>query len=240
MPSVTVNATLQGRVFYTLSAGLINWTSQVRDASTGSTATTYTSGFSQGGAIRVYLIAGRSGYVGHCSRVFLFFDNLDTLTGGGTITAATLKVYNASSSNAINTIPVEATAWGSNGTSTTLSTSDYSNLNQSIPYASEKLTWSSGYNDYSLNNVCIAEMNANGYLNVAVIEGQYDYGNTSPALNQSSETASVRFLDSTNKIKLELTYTAAGYGNDVINVPSSSVKSIINIASGDIDTVINV
>jgi hypothetical protein len=82
-------------------------------------------------------------------------------------------------------------------------------------------------------------MNADGYLNVAVIEGEHDYGNTNPTLNDLSESASVRFNDPTNPIKLELTYTT-GYGNSVINIPKASIDSIINVSSANIDTVINV
>lgn len=241
MPSTTVNATLQGRVFYELSAASINWISQVRDTSTGTTATTYTTPNSVAGALRVYLTTSRSGVLGYCSRVFLFFDGLDTATGGGTITAATLKVYSSGGSNTINTIPVEATAWGGDGRITTLSTSDYSNLDQSVPYASEDLSWGgSSYNDFTLNATSIAAMNTNGYLNVAVIEGEHDYGNTSPTLDDTSEFATVRFLDGTNPIKLELTYSSAGYGNDMMGVASANIGEVIGVATADIDNIIGV
>lgn len=240
MPSTTVNATLQGRVFYTLNAALINWTSQVRDASTGLTANTYTTTNAVGGAIRVYLVNSRTGVSGHCSRVFLFFDNLDTATAGGTITAATLKVYNSGGSNAINTIAVEATAWGGDGSTTTLSTSDYSNLDQSTAYSSEDLSWGgASYNDFALNATAISAMNTDGYLNVAVIEGEHDYGNTSPTLDDSSETATVRFVDGTNPIKLELTYTT-GYGNKVIGVDKTNIGEVTGVATADIGKVIGV
>ncbi len=240
MPSTTVNATLQGKVYYSLSAALINWTSQVRDTSNGTSASTYTSPASIGGAIRVYLITSRSGVAGYCGRVFLFFDDLDTATGGGTITAATLKVYNSGGSNSINTIPVEATAWGGDGTTSTLSISDYSNLDQSVPYASEDLSWGgASYNDFALNATAIAAMNTDGYLNVAVIEGEHDYGNTSPTLDDTSELASVKFVDGTNPIKLELTYTT-GYGNTVTGVATANIGEVNGVATANIGKVIGV
>lgn len=240
MPSTTVNATLQGRVLYNLSAALINWTSQVRDASTGTSVSTYISPAQIAGAIRVYLVNSRSGVAGYCGRVFLFFDDLDTATGGGTITAATLKVYNSGGSNTINTIPVEATAWGGDGTTTALSTSDYSNLDQSVPYASEDLSWGgASYNDFVLNATAIAAMNTNGYLNVAVIEGEHDYGNTSPTLDDISELATVKFVDSFNPIKLELTYSTI-YGNTVMGVASANIDNVIGVATADIDNIIGV
>lgn len=241
MPSTTVNATLQGRAAMSYSAALINWTSQVRDATFGTLINTYTTNNTIGGAIRTYLISSRGGYQGHCSRVFLFFDGLDTATGGGTITAATLKVYNSSFANFINTIAVEATAWGGDGSTTTLSSGDYSALDQSTAYSSEDLSWGGAtYNDFVLNATAIAAMNTNGYLNVAVIEGEHDYGNTSPTLNDTSETATVRFVDGTNPIKLELTYSAAGYSNNVLGVAAANISKINGVATANIGKVVGI
>ena len=241
MPSTTVNATLQGKVAITYSASLINWTSQVRDATFGTATSTYTTNTTIGGAIRAYLISSRGGYAGHCSRVFLFFDGLDTATGGGTITAATLKVYNSSTSNSIDTIAVEATAWGGDGSTTTLASGDYSNLDQSTTYSSSRLSWSgAAYNDFTLNATAITAMNNDGYLNVAVIDSTYDQGNTSPSLNSTSDTATVRFNDPSNPIKLELTYSAAGYSNNVAGIASANIAEVTGVATANIGKVIGV
>ena len=241
MPSTTVNATLQGKAAITYSASLINWTSQVRDAIVGTSISTYTANATIGGSIRVYLISSRGGYAGHCSRVFLFFDGLDTATGGGTITAATLKVYNGSSSNSIDTIAVEATAWGGDGSTTTLASGDYSRLDQSTTYSSSRLSWSgAAYNDFTLNATAITAMNNDGYLNVAVIDNTYDQGNTSPSLNSTSDTATVNFNNPSNPIKLELTYSAAGYSNKVLGVSSATIAKINGVATADIAEVLGV
>ena len=239
MPTTTVNATLQGRAIFQTTQALINWKAQVRDASSSTVTTTYTSANSVGGAIRVYLISSRGSFSGFCGRIFLFFDDLDTATGGGTITAATLKVYNPSSSNAIDTVPVESTAWNA-GTDTTLDAADYSNLDQSVTYSNTKLTWGGGYNDYTLNATAISAMNTDGYLNTAVIEGEHDQGNTNPTTGATSETATVRFLDSSNPIKLELTYTPAGYGHDINGVSSGNIVSVNGVATADIVSFIGV
>ena len=238
--SATVDATYQGYVYLNYSAALINWTGQVRNATTGTGAATYTSNSSNTIAIRASLQASRSGYVGTCNRVFLFFDGLDTATGGGTITAATLRVWGAGSSQITDTIVVEGTAWGGGGDTSTLSTGDYDSLDHSTAYSPKDLSWGGAvYNDFVLNSTAIADMNANGYLNCAVIEGDYDYDNQNPTVG-TSVIAGVEFLDPTNKIKLNLTYTAAGYGNDVIGVASANIDSVIGVATADIDNIIGV
>ena len=42
MPTSTINATYQGRVILNVSNFFVNWLSQVRNATTGSLASTYT------------------------------------------------------------------------------------------------------------------------------------------------------------------------------------------------------
>jgi len=240
MPSTTVNATLQGKVFYTLNAALINWTGQVRDASTGTTANTYTTQIQVGNAISVYLVTARAIYQGHCGRVFLFFDNLDTATGGNTITAATLKVYNNGSGTTTNTITVEGSAWGGDGTTTTLSTSDYSNLDHTTAYSNELTSWAgSGYNSFTLNATAISDMNTNGYLNCVVIEADHDYDNTSPTLDAAAKSANVGFNYSGNEIQLELTYSTI-YGNKVIGVEDVDIGKVTGVATTDIKAVIGI
>jgi len=238
--SATVEATYQGYVYKNHSAALVYWLGDVRDATTGTGAVTYTSNSSNTIAIRASLVAGRSGYSGTCNRVFLFFDGLDTATGGGTIISATLKVWGAGSAQITDTIVVEGTAWGGSGGTSTLSTGDYDSLDHSTAYSSKDLSWGgSTYNDFALNSTAIADMNANGYLNCAVIEGDYDYDNQGPSVG-TSVSAGVEFLDPTNKIKLQLTYLAPGYGNDVIGVASADIDNVIGVASGDIDNIIGV
>ena len=238
MASTTVDATLQGYIGYTLSAPLMNWVGSVRNSTTG-TAITITSNGINSSAIRAYLVSGRAGYVGHCQRVFLFFDDLDIATGGGTITAATLKVYGSGTATSTDTIVVKASAWGGGGDSTTLASGDFDSLDHSTAYAAKDLSWSGTYNDFTLNASAISDMNTNGYLNCAVIEGDYDYDGQGPTVG-TDVTAGVEFLDATNPIKLELTYTAAGYPHDVIGVDSSNIIKVTGVPTGNIARVIGV
>jgi len=236
MATSTINATYQGYVGVFYSNTLVNWTANVRNAATGTFAATYTSNVTANSAILSTLTSGRTGYNGSCNRVFLFFD-LSSISG--TISAATLKVFAGTSSTATQTIVVEGTAWGGGGGTSTLSTGDYDSLDHATAYSSKKLSWQGvAYNDFTMNATAISDMNTNGYLNCAVIEGDYDYDNQNPSVG-TTVSAGVEYLDPTNKIKLDITYTT-GYGNDVIGVSSTTIVNVIGVATADIDNIIGV
>jgi len=241
MPTVTVDATLQGQIGNQITSPLINWLSQVRNATTGTFADTKTSNSTVNPGFSAALISGRGGsQFGSAIRVFLFFDDLDTETSGGTITAATLKIYNGlGTATSSDSIIIEASAWGSNGTTTSVSTSDFSNIDFSTAYSSTKLSWSGGYNDYALNATAIADMNSNGYLNCALIESDFDYEGDSPSLGKN-ELGSIEFLDPSNPIKIELTYSAAGYSNNVLGVAAANIGKINGVATANIGKVVGI
>lgn len=239
MATTTVEADLQGAVYKNYSNILVNWLTEVRDSSTGSTAATYTTSTNASNAIEAAFISGRGGYQGRCNRTFLFFD-VSSITGTDTITAATLKVRGGGFSTNADTIAVEATAWGEDGTTTSLATSDYPNIDHDLSYSPELTTWtSSGYNDYTLNSSAISAMNTDGYLNCAILEHDYDYNGVGPSVGTSA-TAGVSFLHSTDKIKIVITHSSSGYGNEVIGVASANIGTVIGVATGNIGTVIGV
>jgi len=240
MASSSVNATYQGRVGLSASGALLNWLSQVRNATTGTFATTYTTNTTVSNAWFVAYDTTRSGITGQCHRVPLFFD-VSGITANNTITDATLKVWNPSSGNIFDTIIVKGSAWGGGGETTTLSTSDYDNLDFSTAYSSTKTSWSgTAYNDYTLNATAISNMNSNGYLNCFLIEATFDYSGVSPTLDEGPYGGVVEYLDATNKIKVELTYVPSGYGNNVIGVASANIKKVNEVGTADISNVIGV
>ncbi len=240
MATTTVEADLQGVVYKTYANLLVNWLNDVRNSSTGTTASTFTTSANQYNPIEAALVSGRGGsYQGRCNRTFLFFD-VSSITGTDTITAATLKVRGGGFSTNADTLAVEASAWGGDGTTTSLATSDYPNINFDLSYSPELTTWtSSGYNDYTLNSSAISGMNTDGYLNCAILEHDYDYNGVSPSLG-SAFVAGVSFLDSTDKIKIVITHSPSGYGNEVIGVTSTSIGSVIGVATANIESVIGV
>jgi hypothetical protein len=248
MPTTTVDATYQGHITREEQIASANWPT-TRDAGSGTSVTTVTSAVTSN-TIRSRLTSGRGDIVQGIIRTFLFFD-LDSIPteAKGNITSATLKVLGAGSNNTADSIPVKASAWGGAGDTSTLSTGNFSALTFATPYSSEKTSWTtSGYNDYTLNNDAITDINTNRqqnfldkayFLNVAVIEHDYDYSNVTPT-DPTDVLNEVRFLDSTNKIKLEITYPDPGYGNTVIGVAPADIGSVIGVDTGDIETVIGV
>ena len=237
--NTTVTASLQGRVCNLDSANAQEeWIANIRDATNGTSNNTYTSNALVSDAIDLNWVSGARGDTGNICRTFLFFDNIDTATGGGTITAATLKVLGYSVGN-LDVIPVSASAWGGNGSTTTLSSADYSALNKDdfnnyTPYASELTTWStSAYNTFTLDSNAISDMNSNGFLNVALVEFQYDFNNAVPTLGFNNSSG-IEFLDATNPIELSITYNAASYGNDVNGVTAANIIAINGITAANI------
>ena len=203
-----------------------------RNDSTGTSSNTYTSATTVQIAINAQYTNGRPGSV-TIERTFLFFD---TSSVAGTITACTLGVLGASPyANSLDSIIVEATAWG--GTSSpnlNLTTSDYGDIDFATPYSSQLTTWStSGFNLFTLNATAIADMNSNNYLNLAVIEHDYDYLGVTPP-SSTNDRAGINFQSSNKPIYLNITYTPGGYGNDVNSVSSTSIVSINGVASAAI------
>lgn len=235
MATTTIENDYGGRIIKSVSSSSVNWLTDVRNATTGSSVNNYTSNTSVGESIRVQFTLSRAGSSGACNRFFLFFD---TSSIAGTITACDLKVLGYLNSGA-NVIPVESTAYGGNGSSSSLVLSDYNNLDFSTAYASVTTSWStSGYNTFSLNATAISDMNTNSYLNVVLIDEEYDYQASAPA-SGTDYSSGIEIFDTTNPIVLDITYTPTptGYGNIVNGVASANIGGVLAVSTNDIDKV---
>ena len=239
MATTTVNASYEGIVErLDTSSSAINWLTTTRNASTGTSATTYNSIAKSALSPRSYYELAKGTYSSGNIRTFFFFD-LSSV--GGTITAATLKVYNDSSAISDDIECVEATAWGGSGSSSTLATTDYDEvalLGSGDSY-SNLLTWAgSAYNSFTLNSTAISDMNTNGYLNCALLTQDLDYRGIAPSLG-TNVGFQIRFNDSSNPVYLDITYTpsATGYGNTVNGVGPSSIANVIGVATASIANV---
>tara|TARA_B110000503_G_scaffold75445_1_gene116505 strand:- start:2383 stop:3096 length:714 start_codon:yes stop_codon:yes gene_type:complete len=234
MATITVNVDLEGWVERIDTSGAtINWTTTTRNAATGTDAYTRTTSATEQGT-RSYYVLSKGVYQSMNARSFFFFD---TSGVGGTISAAVLKVYAGSPGNSVDTIVVEGTAWGDSGdgTTTTLSTGDYDSLGLTTPYSDPKLSWTaSAYNNYALNATAIADMNANGYLNTALITDDYDYKPQSPTLGDDWSVA-INYANGSFPHYLDITYTPSGFGNNVNGW--SSYSNINGVATADISQV---
>lgn len=239
MATVTIDATYQG-ISSKFEFGITDWLTDIRDAVNGNNTVTYTTTTQDNNAIRVSNISGRLGSSGDCYRTFLFFEGIGTAVGGGTVTDAQLRVWNGGSYQTTQAIVAAANAWGGDGSDGNLNDGDYSSVDYGQSYSLETGDWKdNSYNNFDLLLDAINFINNNGYLNCAVVEFNYDYSGVNPPFN-SIITAPVGFLDSTNKIKLEITYTPAGYSKKVIGVDPSSIGRVNGVLSANISKVIGV
>ena len=176
--------------------------------------------------------AGRGGTIYDIARSFAIFD---TSAFAGTITAVDLVFDSLGSPNTLmNVIAVESTAYGGSPTGP-ISSTDYSALNwaqtytaqTSIPFGpSPGLTFAGNASFISLANT--------GTANIAIINGQYDQQDIDPA-GQIWTEIYVNIDDLNPALTyLNITHTAAGYGNDVNGVASADISSINAVATADI------
>lgn len=235
--TTNIDATYQGIVQKDYTEGKSwDWVTSVRNAATGDSATTYTTNVLDDDAVYAYYFfnSKTSQYVGGCTRTFLFFD-VSSITNTYTVTSATLKVLGYSVDED-GVIPVKATAWGSNGSTSTLGTGDYDAVTFATTYASAIASWNtSSYNDFTLNATAISDINTNGYINVALLNSSYDQ----PGSNPSGDFKNgIEFLDGVSDIKIALTYeVATGYGNNINGVATADIAAVIGIDTADISLV---
>ena len=236
MATTTVNSTIEGIVSrLDSSASTINWVTTTRNAATGTNATTFASGINKTGlSPRASYQLAKGVYSTENSRTFLFFD----VSGvGGTITAATLKVYASSPGNSVDTQVVEATAWGGDGSTTTLGTGDYDAVSFTTTYSPALLSWTAtAYNDYTLNATAISAMNTDGYLNCAILTEDYDLKGVAPALGEDWYIP-INFENSSNPIYLDITFTPAGWNDNIMGVANASIGNFIGVAEASIGSV---
>ena len=239
MATATINASLQGVVERVdTSSSTINWLSTTRNATAGTSATTITSN-TEFNSMRAQYELSKGTYTSLCIRAFLFFD-LSSING--TITAATLKVLAGATSNTDDVQVTPSTAWGGDGTTTTLSTGDYDGvefLGTSGSDYGQILSWTaSSYNNFTLSSDAISDMNNDGYLNCALLNQDNDYRGVSPSLG-TDVVHTIEYNDPSSPIKVEITYTPSptGYGNNVMGVSSSKIANVIGVATASIANV---
>ena len=232
MATTNVTASLQGIIS---KIGFNTTWSAMRNATSGDSTSTYTSATNVAGAITAEFESGRFGSFGGIARTYLFFD-LDSIST--TITGLSLQIPGVSN-NTSSVIPIEGTAWGGGGGTTSLTNAMFNDLNFNRAYASSTSNWStSGNNVFTLNNNAISDANSDGYLNVVLLNASNDYPNISPfALSVNS---GVRFKNGSQPIRLVVTHADAGYGNEVNGVAAANINRVLDVPIAYVARVIGV
>ena len=76
-------------------------------------------------------------------------------------------------------------------------------------------------------------MNSDGYLNCALLDQDNDYRGIAPTLGTLIQYP-IEFLDATNPIKLEITYTPAGWNDNVNGVANASIANVMGVTESSI------
>jgi hypothetical protein len=181
-----------------------------------------------------YRSSGRGGDIGRIGRLYLYFNTGSVVPSGATITDLTLQLYGSTQTGPSNdTIVVRGK---------TVLTNDFDGLFLTVPYSSELTTWNSGsFTDYSLNATAISDFNGEQELYCAVIGYDHDYSDSLPSDGTNNYWTAVFLSTLTTQVpRLSITYTLAGYGNDVNGVASANISSVNGVAKADIANVIGV
>ena len=163
--------------------------------------------------------------------------------------AATLKIYGRTYGTA-DIIAVKAhTSWA--GLLTGIATNDFNALdgwNASFTssdltaYSAEVTTWStSGYNDITLNDSALSDMNSSsGVFRVAIMEYDHDYSSVEYNPGAGGEVAAGMYYNhassAANGKRPYITYTegSCGYSHSISGVDFGNIGSVIGVAAANI------
>ena len=132
-------------------------------------------------ATRAAAIVGRGSTQYRLGRFFAWFD-VSSLTSSNAITNAVLKISGRAVVNNGSIGIYESTAFSEDG-SAGLETTDLNNFDSGTAYSSTQygspgysswVTGNTSLNSFTLNSTAIADMNSNGYLNMAGLNIYYD------------------------------------------------------------------
>lgn len=233
MPTTTVTAGKQAEG----DTGSQTFWQNAKDATSATFYQQFSTSTDDSTSVQGLFSSGRGGGTYRLMRTFLFFD----VSGvPGTITAMDLDLYVVGFSGTAVVQIAKSTAFSTNG-STDFAAGDFDNWSQDSPtaYMANSATLSVGAHSLTLNSTAISDANSDGYLNVVIVDNAHDYNDNQPLLS-INRSSGLRFKNSSNPIQLDITYTPAGYGNDIIGVASTNIVKVIGVPTADISKVIGV
>ena len=184
--------------------------------------------------VQYFKSSGRGGGTIRFKRVFVYFD---TSGISSDVASATIRVtgYSGASSATADTLFVISTAFGGDGSSN-LTTAEFNDIDYTksrtavINAASYD---ADGTNDYTVNADGLTQIRDSNALILALIEEDADLNNT-----EGSDAA--RGIPINMSVNFTLTYTLAGYGNNVIGVASANIAKVNGVATADISKIIGI
>ena len=184
--------------------------------------------------VQYFKSSGRGGGTIRFKRVFVYFD---TSGISSDVASATIRVtgYSGASSATADTLFVISTAFGTDGSSN-LTTAEFNDIDYTksrtavINAASYD---ADGTNDYTVNADGLTQIRDSNALILALIEEDADLNNT-----EGSDAA--RGIPINMSVNFTLTYTLAGYGNNVIGVASANIAKVNGVATADISKIIGI
>ena len=184
--------------------------------------------------VQYFKSSGRGGGTIRFKRVFVYFD---TSGISSDVASATIRVtgYSGAGSATADTLFVISTAFGGDGSSN-LTTAEFNDIDYTksrtavINAASYD---ADGTNDYTVNADGLTQIRDSNALILALIEEDADLNNT-----EGSDAA--RGIPINMSVNFTLTYTLAGYGNNVIGVASANIAKVNGVATADISKIIGI
>ena len=184
--------------------------------------------------VQYFKSSGRGGGTIRFKRVFVYFD---TSGISSDVASATIRVtgYSGAGSATADTLFVVSEAFGTDGSSN-LTTAEFNDIDYTksrtavINAASYD---ADGTNDYTVNADGLTQIRDSNALILALIEEDADLNNT-----EGSDAA--RGIPINMSVNFTLTYTLAGYGNNVIGVASANIAKVNGVATADISKIIGI
>ena len=168
----------------------------------GATATNQDSADAQSGNIIYERISKGGNTTIQVKRYFGFFDTSGITTE---VTSATLSVYRVLGGG-VDFIAVKSDAFGGDG-GTAAAAADFNNLDFSTPYSSNtNIPASTGYQDITLNNTALADIQNNNVFIIALCQHANDFSDSDPGGNLSGQSLTINTGDnSTGPPRLTVT-----------------------------------
>ena len=184
--------------------------------------------------VQYFKSSGRGGGTIRFKRVFVYFD---TSGISSDVASATIRVtgYSGAGSATADTLFVVSEAFGTDGSSN-LTTAEFNDIDYTksrtavINAASYD---ADGTNDYTVNADGLTQIRDSNALILALIEEDADLNNT-----EGSDAA--RGIPINMSVNFTLTYTLAGYSNNVIGVASADIAKVNGVATADISKIIGI